>query len=147
MPDKPKDKPQIFSNPYTVSCDTFSCYKSARWSVGRPDGPLNICQNVCDECVKDIMRHLPAELLEFVPVPEGKVLVDEAELMELRQKAAELDALDEEINQGVDAQAPAPEDKQAPESDSFVCDNPGCDRSFTSKQALIAHQRFCKGAG
>ena len=133
MPETPKNKAQIFPNPYTVSCDTFSCYKPAKYSVGRGDGPLNICQNLCDECAKDIMRYLPPELAELVPPPEGKVLVDAAELAELRQKVAELEA--------------EPEPKDTPEStEEFICNNPGCGRVFTTNQALIAHQRFCKGA-
>jgi len=58
----PKNKAQIHPNPYpTVACDIFNCRNRAAWFIGRPDGPLNLCLNVCDDCLQDILASVPKQ--------------------------------------------------------------------------------------
>lgn len=177
MPKTPKDKAQIFPNPYVTYCDTFNCTTRAKWFIGRPDAPYMTCLNLCDECAKDVLMLIPAELLEHVPLPEGMVLVDADRLDELEEKerlestyrvedAARIAMLEREvadlkflqkaddadlkIDPGDDHEIafdPEPLPVLNPEPEKFYCDYPGCGREFKSQQALIAHQRVHKGAG
>jgi len=124
----PKNKAQIFRNPYVVHCDMFNCRNRAEWFCGRPDGPLNLCMNLCDECLKSILRLLPVDLQEHVPRPEGTVLVSADYLDELEQKVLLM--------------AESEPDQNEPEK--FTC--PECGREFGTQQALIAHSRVHKGA-
>lgn len=74
-----KHIPQFFPQPFpSAPCDTFNCRNRAAWFVGRPDGPLNICLRLCDDCAKAVLANLPAELTttsQSEPIPE----VDESE--------------------------------------------------------------------
>lgn len=70
MPDK--NTPQFFPQPFpSAPCDTFNCRNRAKWFIGRPDGPLNICLRLCDDCARVILLNLPAELRPVdVPVEQ-----------------------------------------------------------------------------
>lgn len=52
----PKDKAQIFECPYAIPCDTFNCYRTAKYFIGRPDGPLNLCIKLCEECAASVLQ-------------------------------------------------------------------------------------------
>ena len=53
-----RDKPQIISNSYGTFCDTFNCTNPATYLIGRPDGPLDLCYQVCDKCLADILQSI-----------------------------------------------------------------------------------------
>ena len=105
-----KSKPQIFPQAYpSVSCDTFGCYQRSKWSIGRPDAPLNLCINLCDKCMESVIGLIPDQLKEaFVP-KEGTVLVDAEFLQGLiaNQKPAEPEGI-------ADAESDAPPPTELP---------------------------------
>lgn len=50
---------QLFSNNgMALYCDTFSCFKPAKWFVGRPDGPNNLLANLCDDCKESLIKSI-----------------------------------------------------------------------------------------
>ena len=65
-----KNKAQIFPQPYpSAPCDSFSCTSRATWFIGRPDGPLNICLKVCDNCLHTIAESLPDGFKPIMLIP------------------------------------------------------------------------------
>ena len=122
----PKDKPHIFHNPYQAYCDTFNCTRQAKHFLGRPDGPLNICLNLCDECLTSVLEHMPDELKLRMTPPAGYVLVERDYYEELQTNA--------------EAAQAEPEQEDAPE---FTCTE--CGKSYPTQQGLAAHMRVHKG--
>lgn len=54
----PRNVAQVFKHNYPVPCDTFSCSQRAEYMIGRKDAPLNTCMNLCEKCLKNIMKSL-----------------------------------------------------------------------------------------
>ena len=130
----PRDKPQIFHNPYQAYCDTFNCTRQAKHFIGRPDGPLNICLNLCDECLTSILQHIPDEMKQHITPQDGYSLIKEesfdnmtTELMQLRNQIKELES----------------EPESEPETtQQFTCTE--CGKSFATQQGLAAPSRTHK---
>ncbi len=74
-----RNKAQIFPNPFhSVSCDVFNCYNRAKYFIGRPDGPLNLCLNLCEDCMKSVVASIPREFVEGPNAEEeGKYVCSE----------------------------------------------------------------------
>jgi len=57
------EKQQIMSVSLPVSCETYNCFKKVQWAIGRPDGPRELWNYYCDDCMRDVVSNIPAELL------------------------------------------------------------------------------------
>lgn len=139
MSEVPKNIAQVFKNPYKASCDVFSCFQPAKWFIGRRDGPYNLCLNLCDKCLNDIISTIPAEMIQQNP-PEGTVLVS-AEYLEY------LEGIERQRIDFAATKEGEPKTFCESKQGEFMCDYPGCGRTFASKNALIAHQRVHKKEG
>jgi hypothetical protein len=67
------EKCQIIPKTVFASCETYNCLKPVAWAIGRPDGPPQKLVYFCDQCVRDMVGSIPAELLpkdESVPIRE-----------------------------------------------------------------------------
>ena len=49
-----KEKAQVFPCELPVRCHIFCCNNVGRNYIGRPDGPINMCLVVCDDCLATI---------------------------------------------------------------------------------------------
>ena len=62
-----RDQAQIFPCEFPVRCQVFCCEKNmGSWYIGRPDGPLNLCLVICDNCLKTILKSASDKLVEEV---------------------------------------------------------------------------------
>lgn len=127
----PKNKPQIFHNPYNAYCDIYLCSNMTNHFIGRPDGPLSLCLNLCDECLTSILQHIPDEMKQHITPPDGYSLIKEesfdnmtTELMQLRNQIKELESEPETTQQ-------------------FTCTE--CGKYYPTQQGLAAHMRVHKG--
>lgn len=50
------DQTQLFKMDHVLLCETFGCGEIGSYMVGRPDGPLNTCHVLCDECSKTLAQ-------------------------------------------------------------------------------------------
>lgn len=124
----PKNKPQIFHNPYNAYCDIYLCSNQANHFIGRPDGPLSLCLNLCDECLTSVLEHMPDELKLRMTPPAGYVLVERDYYEELQ----------------TNAEAAQTEPESEPErTQQFTCTE--CGKSYPTRQGLAAHMRVHKG--
>jgi len=63
------EKQQIIRVSLPVSCETYNCFKKVQWAIGRPDGPRELWNYYCDDCMRDVVSNIPAELLPEPPEP------------------------------------------------------------------------------
>lgn len=75
-------KAQVTEQTFRVPCETHRCRNRAAYKIGDPKFPHS-CHNLCEDCMKDIAKSIPKELLErkigvtpstqepfdFMPVP------------------------------------------------------------------------------
>lgn len=47
---------------YKVYCETYGCRERAVYGIGNPAVPSKI-HNICEKCMKELIRNLPEELL------------------------------------------------------------------------------------
>ena len=57
------DKQQIIKTSLFASCETYNCQHKVAWAIGRPDGPRQLWDYYCDQCMRDIVASIPAELM------------------------------------------------------------------------------------
>lgn len=89
MSDIPKNQAQFFSQPYpSAPCDIYACTNRAKYFIGRPDGPLNICLRLCPEHAAQLVANLPEELMqkqaanEIGKTNDGYIFITYAKAME-----------------------------------------------------------------
>lgn len=131
----PVNKAQIFPNyNKAIYCETFSCRTPAAWFIARPDGPAMLRRNVCQKCMESILASIPDDLLEFVPLPDGMVLVEKGELEALIEAAKKAEK-EEEPEEKV------PDVEGVPDDDppNYPC--PHCDFIAKSEVGLNSHMR------
>lgn len=76
MSEFPRNKAQITDNPFqSVTCEIFGCRNVAKHFIGRPDGPLSLMLNVCDDCLQDILDSVKCKT---EPEPEQEASVEMA---------------------------------------------------------------------
>ena len=66
------EKCQIIPKTVFASCETYNCLKPVAWAIGRPDGPVQLQKYYCDQCIRDMLSNLPAEL-QPEPVEQPKI--------------------------------------------------------------------------
>lgn len=63
----------------TIYCDTFNCSNGSKYYVGHPDVPY-IGTKICEECARNIVRNLPQELFDHLPIEAYGVKTEEIEI-------------------------------------------------------------------
>lgn len=63
----------------TIFCDTFDCQGLSKYYVGHPAVPY-IGVKICEECARNIVRNLPQELFEHLPIEVYGVRTAEIEV-------------------------------------------------------------------
>ena len=162
---------QIHKFPFGLPCDTFSCVKPAKWQIGRPDGPLSVNHKLCDDCLRDILSNIPAELLPVAPAAavepariglrvgeDGQALFVNADTGEAASRVTLPEGMVLVRADALQQSAPAsdqpgetdePEDV-AEQTDAAVATETAacvCGRSFSGKMAkqhLARHQQACE---
>jgi len=137
-------KQQIMPSNLAVSCETYGCYKKVAWAIGRPDGPRELWHYHCDQCARDIVENIPAELLPPAPVFDVP---------------AALELIKQELTTETDACVPMIEElmdilteKGFLEAEVIADDEPDgnlptcqyCGKECKNQAGLQAHQRTCK---
>lgn len=71
MDDKSKAKlsPCVLKGTY---CDIFNCRTTAKWFIGRMDGPLNLPMKLCDHHLQEIISTIPIDMLPIQEVEPKK---------------------------------------------------------------------------
>ena len=106
----PGDNVQVLKNNNpAIRCETFSCFESAAYFIGRPDGPRNLAMNLCSRCYRS--------LVDSIILLEGEALLQR--IKELEQE--EIVRMDKETYGGRE----------------FACKE--CGEVFYSPQRLGAH--------
>jgi hypothetical protein len=54
---------EIFPYNYNTLCDTYRCSGVARVSIGIKGEPANVYYNICKECLADLAREIPIDLI------------------------------------------------------------------------------------
>lgn len=63
------EKCQIIKTNVFASCETYNCLKRIAWAIGRPDGPAQLRNYYCDDCMRDIIASAPEELMPELESP------------------------------------------------------------------------------
>lgn len=139
----------------SIYCDTFNCSNNSRYYVGHPDVP-HIGTKICEECAINIVRNLPQELFQHLPIEAYGVKTEEIEVDGEKLIAVTADPLgvintdltDEEVNELIEAidQSLSVSDAVALQIDSepeFTCEQ--CDKSFKSHKGLLSHEKQVHG--
>ena len=66
-----KSQAQAFPTSVKASCDIYRCYKPAAYMIGRPDGPRELCLNVCEGHFRELQDSMAPDP---VVVLEGDIL-------------------------------------------------------------------------
>ena len=135
-------KQQIMPVSLMVACETYNCHKKTTWAIGREDGPRELWNYYCDQCMRDVVTNIPAGLLP----PAPKINLDDA-----------MEAIKQELTTGTDGCVPMVEelmdlltekgflDAVEEDESSLTCEH--CGKECKSLAGLQSHQRSCKAKG
>ncbi len=159
-PKVPKDKAQIYPQPFpNVYCETFTCTRPAVYIIGRPDAPLSLGHRLCRECLENVVRSIPEDMLGCVPakaiehlsagvildgvkaIRESGLMSDEEIMGYLGPDFGAEEFKGEEVSEPASSE-PSPKPASLPE---HTCNR--CDKPFGSRNALLGHLRHCNKEG
>lgn len=62
--------PEITPSPIYAFCETYLCKNRSRYRITKPDGPLRLGMNLCEECAKKIILSGLELFPELIPEKE-----------------------------------------------------------------------------
>lgn len=123
MGEVPSSHCQLIPQSSMVFCENFNCRNRAAYSIGKKDGPMSLHLNLCPDCVSQLIKSIPGELLSMVSGPSEEELKARVDL-EVSLKLQEVrDQVLEEVRQTLLSEAKAAgilsEEEESPDSEDL----------------------------
>ena len=140
------EKQQIMKISLPVSCETYNCRKKVAWAIGRPDGPRQLWNYYCDDCIRDVLDNIPPELLPTTEIDniEAKrdlFFVILEDLLQVNDDEFQ-DTLLEDIVMALGIDLEADETEREQQANELTCEY--CGKECKNLAGLQAHKRTCK---